>query len=136
MTIKLVIELTEEQSIAYEEWIEDWLMGSDLFRTGCCGSWMCGVLQNPDKKEWLAQVEDECDEDYSPPNSMYIEDVYLAGLPLSKGYYVLDREKAVKAMNYGIATHGVESWLDGTASDANAVSEAREVAIFGKVMYS
>lgn len=137
LTIEIKIELTEEQQKDYEAMIIDSLLNVDIFRIDCCGYWMMGVFHEEDKQEWLIVLIDEADD--SKESRQMAEADYLEGLKehrLPKGYKIWNRAKAEKAMKYGIAKHGLDSWLDGTASDAYAVDDAIQMALLGEIVYS
>ena len=136
MKLTIEVELTEEQQKEYEEMICDSLLSRDIFRPDCCGSWMAGVLYEEQKEEWLVVIDDEADNSADTLETARAD--YLIGLKehrLPKGYKIWNRAKAEKAMQYGISKHGLNDWLDGTASDAYAVDDAIQVALLGEITY-
>ena len=136
MKLTIEIELSEEQKKGYEEMIYDSLLSRDIFSTDCCGIWMCGVLYEEAKKEWLVVIDDEADNSTDTLETARAD--YLAELKehrFPKGYKIWNRAKAEKAMKYGISKHGLDDWLDGTASDAYAVDDAIQVALLGEITY-
>lgn len=132
--MELIIKLTEDEEKEYEEFLAS-LLSTDIFVRDCCGRWLCGLYFDKKKNCWLVGFEEDLDgRDRELMEEQAIAK-YNRGEDLPDYCCVWDREKAVVAMNYGIREYGLTNWLDGISSDANAIDDAIQMAIFDEIIY-
>ncbi len=110
-----------------DEWVEEILTSTDVFRRDHAGYWMRGV-ELTQKRGWLV-FDDEGGYDACDETAI---EAWRAGKKLPGGYYRLDRAAAIKAWIEGAKRYGVE-WFH--KEDATAWDVALQTALLEKIVY-
>jgi hypothetical protein len=126
--ISIIAYLDGNQYQALEESIH-WLTNGDMFGTNYIGSWATRITVDSSYLDWLIAEKEEASPD--------LEDAAIAAWKaeqsLPSGYYRLNRDVALSAIQYGIFRYGF-GFVEGDA-DGNMVDEALQIAILGEKRY-
>lgn len=116
-------------------WINDFVLDGDLFRTSYCGYWAYRLDVSRDtngKCVLLYEISDESI-DYAELDHQPAIEAFNSGKPLPEGYHVLNREVGERAYFEGVKLWGLD-WLD-TVGDSNTYDTAIQHALLGEARY-
>jgi hypothetical protein len=112
-------------------WVEYLTQNVDVFGQQYAGYWLRGVDRDPELG-WLVWEDDEQHRWGKEPDRLEARSAWLAGEPLPKGWYRLDRAAAVRAWE-----EGVKRWGVGWYAQVDAIREdvVVQLALLGEVRY-
>ncbi|MBI4321884.1 MAG: hypothetical protein HY675_25600, partial [Chloroflexi bacterium] len=113
-----------------EEWVEILTQYDDFFSTDYSGYWLRKIKRADGRT--LAWEDDEQHGHGEEPNMQEALEAFEADQDVPEGYFVIDRDLAVKAWFIGVSKYG-ESWYEN--GDSTTYDVVLQLALLGEIRY-
>lgn len=135
----------EQRKAWMDEFVKDFVLNVDLYASCYCGYWLRGMGTIEDNSWLAADMLEACKDQTGKTSSMVVDlsevderseevaRLALAGKPLPKGWYVINRAVGEKAYAIGERRWG-ENWYHDKG-DSNTYDVVIQEALLGEVVY-